>query len=176
MFMNNLSLKNSGLLSGVLILGLVFITETFGQETTVLVVSDSSGAVEQYFIGAACPNKSMGASGCLKMSKGKKNRHFNFFFSDETAAANWKWVRIQIREPFKDWGDMVDPNILNDLKVIGGGAPFFSSTGEATFSNANKDKFKMMDKNNHEFLIQYRIEVTDGVTTEWVHPVLENEG
>jgi len=182
MSIKSLSIPKFGLLSSMMILGMLISTGILAKQTTILVVLDSNGSVETEFAGGSCANKSMGIKGCLKMGKGKKNEHFNFFFTDATNAGNWNWIKIQVREPFNNWGDPVNPDILDDLKISGaGGGNFFNANGEADLSAAGV-KFKIKDKNDHAFSIQYRIEVTniaDGSSTvppTWAHPVLENEG
>ena len=176
MINNNLSIPKIYLLSCLMILGVLTTTGLWAaQESTTLVVSGSAGAVTAEFEGAPCASRASGTNGCLIMKKGRKNKHFKFFFSDETMEENWRFDKIQIRELYANWGDPVDSTILDDLKVQGGGSNFFDASGEADISGAG-DMFKIKDKNDVEFIIQYRISITNEVDTKWVHPTLENEG
>lgn len=169
------SIRNLGLLAGVLVTGALISVGTMAAETTVLVVSDAEGGgTTAEFVGGVCPNKALGKSGCLVMKKGKKNKSFKLFFSDETVAENWKWVSLEIRTPFADWGDPVDPDILSDLSIPGAN---FNDQGQADISSKGNN-FKIMNKNDHKFIVQYRIKLSNGTPSEdfWVHPAFENEG
>ena len=180
------SFSNSklGLLAGLMILGLLISSGVLAKQSTALIILDDDTEIEATFAGAACANKAMGTTGCLKMKKGKKNEHFKFDFVDLTAAGNWKWIEMQIREPFKDWEqtDSVREAIRDDLKISGtGGGNFFGTNGKADLSAAGT-KFQIKDRNDEVFIIQYRIEITnkvDGTSMDpriWVHPSIANEG
>ena len=162
--------------SAMMITGLMAASGVFAAETTVLVISDSGGTVVGEFIGGTCASKYMGKQGCLTMKKGKKNKRFKIFFSDETDAGNWDWTALEIRMPFSNLGDPVDPEVLSDLSITGPAS--FNANGQSNLSALGGPVLQIMDKNDHAFIVQYRIKVSNGDASKdfWIHPVFENEG
>jgi hypothetical protein len=163
-------------IGGVFLLAILLSASVYAAETTVLVISDSSGTVTGEFLGGTCGNKYMGTGGCLKMKKNRKNKKFKIFFSDETEAENWDWTALEIRMPFNNWNDPVDPDVLDDLSITG--PPSFNANGHADLTALGGPVLMIMDKNDHAFIVQYRIKVSNGDAADdfWIHPVFENEG
>jgi len=123
-----------------------------------------------------CANKAQGTYGCLHYAHGQSGP-LNFMLQ---MSPGWHFEKIQIREPFANWGDLVPQNILGEFKEIGGpnhGNDFFDAHGEHGFTG-NTMFFNIDDKNTpgNPFVVQYRVFVTDGTTTLIAHPIIDNEG
>jgi hypothetical protein len=157
--------------------GMVCSFPALAADTAMLVVDDSTGVtVAQFRMLGPCSSKAAGTNGCLKMSWGTSGP-LNFILLDQTASHTWRFQEMQIRKPYENWAtaESVDADILSDLQEIGGGGAFFTATGQHAFAGS-APTFQINDENQHAFIVQYRIQITNGTDDIWVHPILDNEG
>jgi len=151
------------------------------QSVTVAFVEVDTANMEANFVdnglvgGSQCAYKSQGTFGCLHYEKAHSGP-LNFGFK---ASPGWSYTKIQIREPFEDWGKPVAPAILSEFKDNAGN-DFFDGNGEHSFAgNPNPVRaFLIQDQNIESFVIQYRVFVTDGSGNPPLiaHPIIDNDG
>jgi hypothetical protein len=153
---------------------------TLAEQSALIQVSGTGAtATAEFKLFNQCNNpKVEGNFGCLKINKGTKQ----MLVFALIGSPGWEMVEIQIRKVFEDWNDVssIDATIRSSyLEPPPPGPPsvefFTTDNGVHTFS-PGVTQFRIWGANTSAHTVQYRIRVSDGTNSIWVHPIIENEG